>query len=102
MHRHVDWFNTPQADQNRFADLAGQVAQLQGQLEMLLRLQQLGSRPVALPLVVPQPAVASPPAVSQRPVVAQPPADVQPLSGSAPAPLRSPEQDQEYGLSKPT
>ncbi|ETM54322.1 hypothetical protein L914_02326, partial [Phytophthora nicotianae] len=101
MHRRVDWFDTPQAVQNRVADLERQVAQLQGQLEILLRLQQLGYRPLALPLAVSQPAVALPPAVSQRPVVAQPPADAQPPSGSAPATLRSPEQDQDTDRASP-
>ncbi|ETL48049.1 hypothetical protein L916_02296, partial [Phytophthora nicotianae] len=95
MHRRVDWFDKPQTVQNRVADLERQVAQLQGQLDMLLRLQQLGSRSVALPLAVPQPAVAVPPAFSQRRVVAQPAADERPLFGSAPATLRSPEQDQD-------
>ncbi|KAG3174008.1 hypothetical protein PI126_g593 [Phytophthora idaei] len=39
MHRRVDWFETPSALQNRVVDLERQVAQLQGQLYLLLRLQ---------------------------------------------------------------
>ncbi|KAI9993016.1 hypothetical protein PInf_015071 [Phytophthora infestans] len=72
----VDWFEQPQSAQNRVADLERQVAQLQGQIDLLLRL-------VAPPPAVAQPAVVRPPAVAQ-PVVAQPPL--------APTPPRSPEQ----------
>ncbi|KAG2769559.1 hypothetical protein PC129_g1996 [Phytophthora cactorum] len=39
MHRRVDWFETPSALQNRVVDLERQVAQLQGQLDLLLYLQ---------------------------------------------------------------
>ncbi|KAG2773201.1 hypothetical protein PC116_g12640 [Phytophthora cactorum] len=70
MHRRVDWYEAPSALQNRVVDLERQVAQLQGQLDLLLRLQPYSLRPVAPPLAVVQP----------------PPAD------PAPAPQRSPEQ----------
>ncbi|KAG2838684.1 hypothetical protein PC116_g11731 [Phytophthora cactorum] len=49
MHRRVDWFETPSALQNRVVDLEHQVAQLQGQLDLLLR-----------PLAVAQPPPAGP------------------------------------------
>ncbi|KAG3051567.1 hypothetical protein PI124_g7056 [Phytophthora idaei] len=75
MHRRVDWFETPSALQNRVVDLERQVAQLQGQLDLLLRLQPYAPRPVAPPLAVVQPLAVQPP-----------PAD------PAPAPPRSPEQ----------
>ncbi|KAG2796081.1 hypothetical protein PC129_g24389 [Phytophthora cactorum] len=68
MHRRVDWFEAPSALQNRVVDLERQVAQLQGQLDLLLRLQPP-------PLAVVRPPAAQPP-----------PAD------PAPAPQRSPEQ----------
>ncbi|KAG3077359.1 hypothetical protein PI124_g19865 [Phytophthora idaei] len=70
MHRRVDWFETPSALQNRVVELERQVAQLQGQLDLLLRLQPYAPRPVATPLAV----------------VQSPPADL------TPAPPRSPEQ----------
>ncbi|KAG3067050.1 hypothetical protein PI124_g21913 [Phytophthora idaei] len=70
MHRRVDWFEVPSALQNRVVDLERQVAPLQGQLDLLLRLQPYAPRPVVPPLAVVQP----------------PPAD------PAPAPQRSPEQ----------
>ncbi|KAG2765250.1 hypothetical protein PC129_g18850 [Phytophthora cactorum] len=75
MHRRVDWFETPSALQNRVVGLEGQVDQLQGQLDLLLRLQPYAPRPVAPPLAVVQPPAAKPP-----------PADL------APAPQCSPEQ----------
>ncbi|KAG4043588.1 hypothetical protein PC123_g20947 [Phytophthora cactorum] len=75
MHHRVDWFEAPSALQNRVVDLERQVAQLQGQLDLLLRLQPYAPRPVAPPLAVVQPPAARPP-----------PAD------PAPAPQRSPEQ----------
>ncbi|KAG2895086.1 hypothetical protein PC114_g15634 [Phytophthora cactorum] len=75
MNRRVDGFETPSALQNRVVDLERQVAQLQGQLDLLLRLQSYVPRPVAPPLAVAQPPAAQPP-----------PADL------APAPQRSPEQ----------
>ncbi|KAG3050811.1 hypothetical protein PI125_g26383 [Phytophthora idaei] len=43
MHRRVDWFEAPSALQNRVVDLERQVAQLQGQLDLLLRLQPSAS-----------------------------------------------------------
>ncbi|KAG3045969.1 hypothetical protein PI125_g27031 [Phytophthora idaei] len=70
MHRQVGRFETPSALQNRVVDLERQVAQLQGQLDLLLRLQPYAPRPVASPLAVVQPPTADP----------------------APAPPRSPEQ----------
>ncbi|KAG3049064.1 hypothetical protein PI125_g26641 [Phytophthora idaei] len=70
MHRRVDWFEVPSALQNRVVDRERQVAQLQGQLDLLLRLQPYAPRPVAPPLAVVQPPSADP----------------------APAPQRSPEQ----------
>ncbi|KAG3057952.1 hypothetical protein PC122_g20856 [Phytophthora cactorum] len=75
MHRRVDWFEAPSALQNRVVDLERQVAQLQGQLDLLLRLQPYTPRPVAPPLAVVQPPVAQLPPVDP-----------------APAPQRSPEQ----------
>ncbi|KAG3051709.1 hypothetical protein PC121_g17715 [Phytophthora cactorum] len=68
--RQVDWFEAQSALQNRVVDLERQGAQLQGQRDLLLRLQPYAPRPVAPPLAVVQP----------------PPAD------PAPAPQRSPEQ----------
>ncbi|KAG3122045.1 hypothetical protein PC128_g27837 [Phytophthora cactorum] len=62
MHRRVDWFEAPSALQNRVVDLERQVAQLQGQLDLLLRLQSYVPRPVAPPL-----AVAQPPAPQRSP-----------------------------------
>ncbi|KAG3094428.1 hypothetical protein PC121_g3048 [Phytophthora cactorum] len=58
MHRRVDWFEAPSALQNRVVDLERQVAQLQGQLDLLLRLQPYTPRPVAPPLAVIQPPAA--------------------------------------------
>ncbi|KAG3042776.1 hypothetical protein PI125_g27351 [Phytophthora idaei] len=75
MHRRVDWFEAPSTLQNRVVDLERQVAQLQGRLDLLLRLQPYVPRSVAPPLAVVQPPSARPP-----------PAD------PAPAPQRSPEQ----------
>ncbi|RAW19968.1 hypothetical protein PC110_g23590, partial [Phytophthora cactorum] len=56
----VDWFETPSALQNRVVDLERQVPQLQGQLDLLLRLQPYAPRPVAPPLAVAQPPPADP------------------------------------------
>ncbi|KAG2764802.1 hypothetical protein PC129_g4756 [Phytophthora cactorum] len=50
MHHRVDWFEAPSALQNRGVDLGRQFAQLQGQLNLLLRLQPYAPRPVAPPL----------------------------------------------------
>ncbi|KAG3060671.1 hypothetical protein PI124_g22878 [Phytophthora idaei] len=66
MHRRVDWFETPSALQNRVVDLERQVAQLQGQLDLLLRLQPYDPRPVAPPLAVVQPPAAQPPSADRR------------------------------------
>ncbi|KAG3234881.1 hypothetical protein PI124_g20076 [Phytophthora idaei] len=55
MHRRMDWFETPSALQNWVVDLERQVAQLQGQLDLLLRLQQYAPRLVAPPLPVDPP-----------------------------------------------
>ncbi|KAG3114150.1 hypothetical protein PI124_g6712 [Phytophthora idaei] len=67
MHRRVDWFATPSALQNRVVDLERQVAQLQGQLDLLLRLQPYAPRPVDPPLVVAQPPAAQPPPAGPAP-----------------------------------
>ncbi|KAG3195542.1 hypothetical protein PC128_g8421 [Phytophthora cactorum] len=75
MHHRVDWFETLSAFQNRAVDLERQVAQLQSQLDLLLRLQPHSLRPVASPLAV-----------------AQPPATQPPPAGPSSAPPRSPEQ----------
>ncbi|KAG2995485.1 hypothetical protein PC120_g21748 [Phytophthora cactorum] len=56
MHHRVDCFETPSALQNRVVDLERQVAQLQGQLDLLLRLQPYAPRPVAPPPADPAPA----------------------------------------------
>ncbi|KAG2795213.1 hypothetical protein PC118_g22920 [Phytophthora cactorum] len=66
MHRRVDWFNTPSALQNRVVDLERQVDQLQGQLDLLLRLQPYAPRPVAPPLAVVQPPPADPASAPPR------------------------------------
>ncbi|ETL82140.1 hypothetical protein L917_17637, partial [Phytophthora nicotianae] len=65
----VGWLESPQAMQQRVADLERQVAQLQGQLDLLVRMQPYGSHPVALP-----PPMALPPAALQPPMALQLPA----------------------------
>ncbi|KAG3128881.1 hypothetical protein PI126_g21191 [Phytophthora idaei] len=66
MHRRVDWFEAPSALQNRVVDLERQVAQLLGQLDLLLGLQPHAPRPVAPPLAVAQPPPADPAPAPQR------------------------------------
>ncbi|ETP33186.1 hypothetical protein F442_18230 [Phytophthora nicotianae P10297] len=97
--------------QHRVSDLERQVAQLQGQLDLLVRMQPYGSHPVAMPppMALP-PAALQPPMALQLPAAPQypaypnsgagrqPPAASQPLAASqsssdpALAPQGSPEQ----------
>ncbi|KAG3101915.1 hypothetical protein PI125_g14298 [Phytophthora idaei] len=72
MHRRVDWFEAPSALQNRVVDLERQVIQLQGQLDLLLRLQSYAPRPVAPPLAVVQPPAAQPSPADPAPAPQRP------------------------------
>ncbi|ETO58873.1 hypothetical protein F444_22750 [Phytophthora nicotianae P1976] len=47
--RRVGWLESPQAMQQRVSDLEHPVAQLQGQLDLLVRMQPYGTHPVAMP-----------------------------------------------------
>ncbi|ETM97329.1 hypothetical protein PPTG_20394, partial [Phytophthora nicotianae INRA-310] len=108
--RRVGWLESPQAMQQRVADLERQVAQLQGQFDLLVRMQPYGSHPVAMPppMTLPPAALQPPmamelpatpqyPAYSnsgaglQHPAVSQTPAASQPSSNPALAPQSSPE-----------
>ncbi|KAG2774951.1 hypothetical protein PC129_g22515 [Phytophthora cactorum] len=66
MHRRVDWFEKPSVLQNRVVDLERHVPQLQGQLDLLLRLHPYAPGPVALPLAVVQSPLANPAPASPR------------------------------------
>ncbi|ETP48308.1 hypothetical protein F442_05924, partial [Phytophthora nicotianae P10297] len=109
--RHVGWLESLQAMQQRGADLERQVAQLQGQLDLLVRMQPYGSHPVAMqpPMTLPPAALQPPMALQlpatpqypvysysgaglQHPAVSQTPATSQPSSDPALAPQSSPEQ----------
>ncbi|ETL97068.1 hypothetical protein L917_05576, partial [Phytophthora nicotianae] len=109
--RHVGWLESLQAMQQRGADLERQVAQLQGQLDLLVRMQPYGSHPVAMqpPMTLPPAALQPPMALQlpatpqypvysysgaglQHPAVSQTPAASQPSSDPALAPQSSPEQ----------
>ncbi|ETI29758.1 hypothetical protein F443_23126, partial [Phytophthora nicotianae P1569] len=98
--RRVGWLESPQAMQHRVSDLERQVAQLQGQLDLLVRMQPYGSHPVAMPpsMALQLPAAPQYPAYTnsgagrQYPVASQPPAASQPSSDPALAPQGSPEQ----------
>ncbi|KAG3120238.1 hypothetical protein PI125_g1346 [Phytophthora idaei] len=54
----VDSFESPSALQSLAADVERQVAQLQGQLDLLLHFQQYAPRPVAPPPAVDRPRLA--------------------------------------------
>ncbi|KAG1695336.1 hypothetical protein DVH05_020373 [Phytophthora capsici] len=70
----LDWLESPQAMQQRVADLERQVAQLQGQLDLLVRIQPYGSRPVAMPPLMDLPPATLQPLVPPHPAAPQYPA----------------------------
>ncbi|ETI39248.1 hypothetical protein PPTG_24984 [Phytophthora nicotianae INRA-310] len=105
---------------NSGSNLERQVAQLQGQLGLLVRMQPYGSHPVAIsPSMTLPPAALQPPKALQLPAgpqysvfsnsgaVLQPPAASQPLAASQPSSdpalaLRAHPSRARYSLSKPT
>ncbi|KAG1689214.1 hypothetical protein DVH05_002707 [Phytophthora capsici] len=83
--RRLDWLVSPQAMQQRVVDLERQVAQLQGQLDLLVRVQPYGPRTVAMPPPMALPPAALQPPVPPHPAALQPPVPPHPAAMQLPA-----------------